>query len=95
MEELKLLIAKNTLNLRQAKTIEQLAQIEEVFYKDINSLFSLNGVGCSLPDAKEVVNFAEAESIRISKSEHLEINKDSYVFGVLDCVNWLREKIKK
>ena len=46
-EKLKQLIANNTLSVRQAKTIEELAEIEETFFKSIESLFSLQGVGCS------------------------------------------------
>ena len=43
-EKLKQLIANNTLSVRQAKTIEELAEIEETFFKGIESLFSLQGV---------------------------------------------------
>jgi hypothetical protein len=43
-EKLRQLIANNTLSIRQAKTIEELAQIEETFFKSVESLFSLQGV---------------------------------------------------
>ena len=43
-EKLKQLIANNTLSVRQAKTIEELAEIEETLFKSIESLFSLQGV---------------------------------------------------
>jgi hypothetical protein len=43
-EKLKQLIANNTLSVRQAKTIEELAEIEETLFKGIESLFSLQAV---------------------------------------------------
>tara|TARA_R110000744_G_scaffold328811_1_gene434377 strand:+ start:363 stop:692 length:330 start_codon:yes stop_codon:yes gene_type:complete len=46
-EKLKQLIANNTLSVRQAKTIEELAEIEETLFKNVESLFSLQAVGCS------------------------------------------------
>tara|TARA_R110000787_G_scaffold216163_1_gene325331 strand:- start:516 stop:797 length:282 start_codon:yes stop_codon:yes gene_type:complete len=87
-EKLKQLIANNTLSVRQAKTIEELAEIEETFFKSIESLFSLQGVGCSLP-TKEAMFLQEVMELKKLQKIDPNMNRIDFGAGFVRCYKWL------
>lgn len=49
----------------------------------------------TLPDVKEIIHFAKAESDRLEKSKHTNLDKKGYMFGIMDGARYIKDKLKK
>ena len=67
----------------------------DVAEKYLEKQLRLNDSSIQLPNIKETVIFAEEESDRIVKSKFTKYDKESYMFGLMDGVSWIREKMTK
>lgn len=74
-----------------------LKYIPEHNYNDLvdklNALFSLNGVGCSLPTKDEISSKLRQLDKRWELSENVD-EKQAFNLGFKSCIRWFKERIE-
>ena len=84
------LIGNYTADVRNAKTMAEIQDLKETFYTSVSSLFSLQGVVCSLPSRENTRLFID-EYTKIEMPEFNEDDKICFRAGVLNMHTWISE----